>query len=129
MAVDPSAAWQQVKQAAQAVARDVGLKEDWLNTEYQMYAWQMPLGWRARCNELGRFGPLTVMALSRRDLIASKAMGAPLRIQDRSDLESLQPDADELDFVDQHLRRIESETEPGHCDAQRRLVISLREAP
>lgn len=126
MVIDPGEAWEQVKTSAEAAAREVGLKPDWLNDDCRMYAWQMPLGWQARCKELGRFGPLKVLALGRKDLIASKIMGAPQRVQDRSDLQALKPTAAELDFVETHLQRIEAETEPGHCDAQKKLVGKIR---
>lgn len=126
MVADPDQDWDQVKQAAQEVGTELGLKADWLNDECRMYAWQMPLGWQGRCKELGQFGPLKVMALSRQDLIASKIMGAPKRVQDRTDLQTLKPTAAELDFVEEHLRRVEAETEPGHCDAQRNIVDQIR---
>lgn len=128
MVIDPGQAWEQVKQAAKTAGEEVGLKEDWLNDECKMYAWQMPLGWQGRCEELGQFGPLKVMALSRQDLIASKVIGAPKRIQDRTDLQELKPTDAELDFVEQHLRRVEAETEPGHYDAHKHLVSRIRNA-
>ena len=128
MAIDPDLAWDQVKEAAIAAGEEVGLKEDWLNNKCRIYAWKMPLGWQGRCNELGHFGPLIVRALSRQDLIASKIMGAPKRVQDRADLQELKPTATELDFVEEHLRRVEAETEPGHCDAQKQIVSKIRNA-
>lgn len=126
MVIEPAQAWEQVKQAAKIAGEQVGLKEDWLNDDCKMYAWQMPLGWQGRCKDLGQFGPMNVMALSRQDLIASKVMGAPKRIQDRTDLQELKPTSIELDFVEEHLRRVEAETEPGHCDAQQQLVNRIR---
>ncbi|MFN3168312.1 MAG: DUF6036 family nucleotidyltransferase [Phycisphaeraceae bacterium] len=128
MVIEPGQAWEQVKEAAKTAGEDVGLKEDWLNDECKMYAWQMPLGWQGRSEELGKFGPLKVMALSRQDLIASKVMGAPKRIQDRTDLQELKPTAAELDFVEEHLRRVEAETEPGHCDSQKQIISRIRNA-
>jgi hypothetical protein len=128
MAIDPGLAWDQVKDAAATAGNEIGLKTDWLNDDCRMYAWQMPLGWQGRCEQLGQFGALKVMALSRRDLIASKIMGAPKRVQDRADLQQLQPTDDELDFVEEHLRRVEAETEPGHCDRQQSLVHEIRKS-
>lgn len=129
MVIDPDRAWEQVKAAAEAAADELGLKTDWLNGDSRMYAWQMPLGWQGRCKALGRYGPLRVLALSRKDLIASKIMGAPKRVQDRTDLQALKPTAEELGFVDEHLRRVEAETEPGYCDAQKQLVSKMRDTP
>lgn len=128
MVIDPGQAWEQVKEAAKTTGDEMGLKADWLNDDCRMYAWQMPLGWQGRCKELVQFGPLKVMTLSRQDLIASKVMGAPKRIQDRTDLQELKPTAAELDFVEEHLHRVASDTEPGHCDAQMKIVSRMRNA-
>lgn len=59
-------------------------------------------------------------------LIAAKVMAASKRPQDRQDLQSLAPSPNELDFVKEHLNRIEAETEPGHCAAQERILTWLR---
>jgi len=126
MQLDPDNEWESVKAAAEAIRPKLGLPENWLNRESQVFGWQMPLGWRQRCEHFADFGPLRVMTLSRQDLITAKVMGAPKRMQDRQDLDALRPSQEDLTFVDQHLRQVEIETEPGHCDPQKDFVERLR---
>ncbi len=59
---------------------------------------------------MGSFGPLTILAISRRDLVAMKVIGAPKRPQDLEDLVVIKPTAEEIDFVRRHLDRLESES-------------------
>ncbi|GEM_PF-555968 len=110
MAVTPTHAWEQIEIAAREVAHSLNLPETWLNRECTHYAWCMPLGWKDRCSLVHRFGSLTVLHLSRRDLIASKIISAPHRPQDLEDLEEIQPKNDELDFAAENLNRLESES-------------------
>lgn len=126
MTTRPDDCWPYVEAAAQVVGKKRGLGDAWLNRECGMFAWQMPLGWQKRCRELGCFDKLRVMVLDRSDLIAAKVMGAPKRPQDRDDLQALHPTSTELNFVDNHLDRVEAETEPGQCDQQRQIVEWLR---
>ncbi|MCC6683408.1 MAG: hypothetical protein IT445_21130 [Phycisphaeraceae bacterium] len=126
MTVEPESNWQAIASVAQAVGEELGLGNNWLSRECNVFGWQMPLGWQRRCRPLIDFGPLRVMVLDRVDLIASKVMGAPKRPQDRSDLQAMRPTAEELDMVEQHLKRVESESEPGTCDGQHRIVSWLR---
>jgi hypothetical protein len=128
MSVDPGETWQVISEAASEVAGEFGLTPDWLNRRSAMFAWQMPLGWEQRSAEVASFGPLRVWAVSRFDLIASKVMAAPKRPQDRADLMVLKPTASELEQVKSHLQRVESESEPGACDAQHAVVAWLEGA-
>lgn len=128
MTVDPDEHWQAVADAAGKIAGDLGLKPDWLNRDCGMYAWQLPLGWQRRCQHFADYGPLRVMVLSRVDLIAAKVMSAPKRPQDRDDLKTMRPTEAELQEVQRHLHRVESESEQGRCDPQRRIVRWLRTA-
>lgn len=101
--------WELVGAAARAVASDLALPPNWLNRDCTRFAWCLPLGWAARSVEVGRFGPLDVRRLSRIDLIASKVMGAPRRPVDLNDLIDINPCADELIAVREHLDRLVAE--------------------
>lgn len=126
MQLHPEEEWERLRTAAEAIAPRLGLEQNWLNRDSKVFAWQMPLSWQGRCEHFADFGPLRVMALSRRDLIAAKVMAAAKRMQDREDLQALKPSVDDLDFVAQHLQRVERETEPGHCEPQQKIVERLR---
>lgn len=128
MAVRPEGAWPDVERAAAAVAKEMKLPENWLNTNCRAFAWSMPLGWEGRCEPVGDFGLLEVWRASRIDLIASKIVAAPKRPQDIEDVRDMRPTADELDFVQEHIDRLERESLDADAsfDAQRAIVDVLR---
>jgi hypothetical protein len=91
-----------------------------------MYAWALRLGWRQRCEPVGTYGPLVVLRLSRIDLIATKVIGAPKRPQDVEDLIQIQPTADELRIVAEHVDRLEAEDlDRRSFDDQRAILRAI----
>ncbi|MEQ9617420.1 MAG: hypothetical protein RLN60_05235 [Phycisphaerales bacterium] len=129
MATIPEEAWRAVEDAARQVATDLGLPSEWLNKRASSFAWTLPLEWEGRCVPVGRFGPLDVRRVCRRDLIACKVVAAPKRPQDLEDLNDMAPTAEELDFVEAHLHRLESESlDRERYDDRRAILDTLRGA-
>jgi len=88
----------------EAVAEALDLSPTWINDGVTAYRDLLPSDYRARLTLIGAFGPLTVQALGRPDLILMKiAAGRP---RDLDDLQALAPTAAELTFVGQQLERI-----------------------
>lgn len=125
---EPVEEWETVIRAAAEVAEELGLPATWLNDKCRMYAWCLPLGWKGRSESLRTYGPLEVWRINRRDFIAAKVISAPRRPQDLEDLIAVKPTAEELDFTDEHLGRLERESlDPGQSfDDARAIVESLR---
>lgn len=107
---EPESGWETVHQAARQVAQKRGLPVAWLNRDSRMYAHLLPIGWRKRCETVGRFGPLDVLAIGRRDLMAMKLMGAPVRPQDLEDIIAMRPTAEDIAFLHKHLDRLDAES-------------------
>lgn len=116
--VEPEEAW-----GAKEVQQRLGLPENWLNRQVEMYSWCLPLGWAGRCEEVERIGTVEIRRLGRVDLICAKVMGAPKRAQDLEDLRDLQPTASELDFVDEHLQRLARESLDNETFKEQRGVV------
>ena len=126
MKLAPEQKWGDVHRAAIEVAGEQGLGRDWLNCDSRKYAHLLPLGWERRCKRLDRFGPLEVLSLGRRDLIALKIIGAPKRPQDLDDVQRMKPTATELDSVREHLARLEDESlDRETYDAQQSIINEL----
>ncbi len=123
LASEPDEKWQAVQQAACEVAGQRGLPTDWLNRDARMYAHLLPLGWRDRCQAVGQFGPLTVLAISRLDLMAMKLMGAAVRPQDLEDIMAMQPMATDITFLHDHLNRLNAESLTGEQHAVERAIL------
>jgi hypothetical protein len=65
--------------------------------------------------------------ISRMDLIASKVMSSPKRPHDLEDLRDLKATNEELDFVEQHIDRLEAEDlDRREFSDQRAVLRSLR---
>ena len=99
---ESDAGWESVHDAARQVARNRGLPVDWLNRDSRMYAHLLPTGWQKRCEVVGQFGPLEVLAM--------KLMGAPVRPQDLEDIIAMRPTADDIAFLHGHLDRLDAES-------------------
>ncbi|QDU70385.1 hypothetical protein [Mucisphaera calidilacus] len=123
---EPDAGWESVHDAARQVAERRGLPADWLNRDSRIYAHLLPIGWRKRCESVGRFGSLEVLAIGRRDLMAMKLMGAPVRPQDLEDIIAMRPTAGDIAFLREHLDRLDAEslTRETH-DAPRAILDDL----
>ena len=117
--------WESLAAAAAEAARKLGLPPEWLNRDCAMYAWCLPLAWQDRCEQVGRFGPLDVMRLSRIDLIASKVMSAPRRPQDLEDLRAIRPSHQEIGFVASHLDRLEAEDLDRRSFGEQRAILGM----
>jgi hypothetical protein len=127
LASEPDAGWAAVREAAKHVAGQRGLPINWLNRDSRRYAHLLPMGWRKRCRPVGRFGPLEVLAIGRRDLMAMKLMGAPMRPQDLEDLVAIRPTAADLAFLHAHLDRLEAESLSHEThDAPRAILNELK---
>jgi len=122
----PDDGWSAVQQAARQVAAQRSLPANWLNRDSRMYIHYLPLGWRDRCEPVGQFGPLTVLAVSRRDLMAMKLMGAAVRPQDLEDIVAMRPTRDDLAFLHEHLDRLDAESLSREThDTERAIVNEL----
>lgn len=126
--VDPEQAWSAVLAAAKAVEQRLGLPQNWLNRQVEMYSWCLPLGWQGRSEEVERIGAVEIRRLARIDLICAKVMGAPKRPQDRQDLQDLQPTVEELTFAEEHLDRLSRESlDNERFEEQLEILAWLRE--
>lgn len=120
--------WAVLQEAVAKVASDLNLPKAWLNRESRIYQNCFALGWEERAVAVGRFGPLDVRIVSRKDLIASKIVSAIIRQYDYEDLRSIKPTLQELDFASDHLDRLEAEDLDAKCyDNERAILESLRE--
>lgn len=123
---EPDAGWDAVHEAAQQVAGKRGLPTQWLNRDSRRYAHLLPINWRKRCEIVGRFGPMEVLAISRRDLMAMKLIGAPVRPQDLEDIICMRPTAEDIKFLHEHLDRLDAESlERETHDAPRTILDEL----
>lgn len=114
-------------QAVKATAQAHGLPPTWLNSKAKRFAYQLPLGWKARATHWRTFGPLEVFLIGRQDLIASKAMSAAnARPHDLEDLQHLRPTAEEVAFTLTHIDRVEAEDgDRNEYDAERAIIRSF----
>lgn len=122
-------AWQKVAAAAAEIAPRFDLPPKWLNCECRVFAWCLPLGWQDRSEFVNSFGPLEVYRLSRFDLLGAKLVASGDRTHDLVDLHDLKPTAAELDRLEEHLDRLQSE----HLDndpfqTPREIIEELRGA-
>lgn len=123
---EPREGFDAVADAAFDVAQALELRPLWLNHDSRMYAHMLPSGWKRRLRRVDRFGPLEVMVVGRRDLMALKLMGVDKRPQDLEDLESMRPTRAEIEFLAQYLTAMETESlERRRYDAQRTVLDEL----
>lgn len=123
----PAEAKLAVEHAARVVAGEIGLPDGWLSSQVRQLK-VLPDGWRNRRQQVGLFGKLHVYAIGRLDLLATKCYAN--RPEDREDIFTMQPTAEELDFVHTYLTMLRV---PGRhanldqVDAALRLLAALRE--
>jgi len=123
---EPDDQWEAIHQAAQRVAEQQGLPKEWLNRDSRMYVHFLPVGWRNRCQLIGTFGPMQVLAISRLDLLAMKLMGAIVRPQDLEDMLALKPTKKDFVFLHKHLDRLDAESLTRETyDTQRAILREL----
>ena len=127
--VEPEESLADLKQAAALVASQMGLKNDWLNNESRVFAWLIPPGWTTRLRPFDTFGPLEVMTLSRRDLLAMKLRSMAKRSKDLADIDAICPTAEEIDFLLGYLDQAEMESlDRETFDDQRAFLLELKQA-
>jgi hypothetical protein len=100
----PAAALDAVESAARLVAAELGLPENWFNSDARLRADTLPADWRSRAILVGMYGQLHVLAIGRLDLIAMKFIAG--RPQDIDDLNALGVDRTDGDFVRKHLESL-----------------------
>ena len=124
---DAGDAWDRLERAAVQVASELRLMDSWLNRKCRIFAGNLALDWWDRCEPVGIFGVLTVKRISRLDLLASKIVSAPRRPQDLKDIVSMAPTESELDLLEQHIDRVESEDlDRTSFEKQRKIIGTLR---
>jgi hypothetical protein len=126
MWLDAPADWALVEAAAKRVESAHNLPPRWLNRDCTVFSSNLPLGWRERCVEVLTCPPLTLVRISRFDLIGMKLISAPRRARDRDDLRSLNPTREELERLAAHLDRVDAEDLRGRdFSAQMKLLREL----
>lgn len=116
--------WLALQRAAAIVAAELSLPARWLNRDCSQFEWCMPLGWKSRCEQVGRFGPLDVLRIGRRDLLAAKLVSSPKRPQDLLDIREIAPTPEEIAFLHEHLDRLASEHLGGETFERQRQILS-----
>lgn len=101
--VQPEEALDALLNAARTVALDKGLPEEWFNAQ-AMQLNVLPDGWHSRRIFVGRYGQLSIYAVSRLDLLAMKFYAN--RPQDREDILYMKPTPDEIVFIRKYLNML-----------------------
>ena len=99
----PNEARQVVLDAAAAVAKELGLADDWLNSK-AMQMDILPHGWHNRKVHIGTFGLLDIYAVGRIDMLCMKFFAN--RSQDREDIFEMKPSKNELEIVRTYLNML-----------------------
>jgi hypothetical protein len=124
MAYVPEDAMGAVENAAEQVARELGLATTWLNSAVQLRRDALPDDWQTRRIWIGTWGQLRVFAVSRIDLIAMKVLAG--RAQDLEDIRSMKPRPDDVEFVRRYLDGLPAKgTTPEQIAEARELLESL----
>lgn len=113
---------EEIEQAAKALAAENGWASDWFNSKV-MALDVLPAGWRSRRRLVGKFGPITIFAIGRLDLLATKFFAN--RPQDRDDIRELQPTEDELYFVRRYLEQMRLPSRGANLDELQWALNSL----
>ncbi len=116
----PSQAQQAVREAARKVAAERSLPDNWLNSK-AMQLDILPDGWNTRKVLVGTFGRLTIFALSRRDLLATKFYAGHPR--DVEDITAMNPSKKELSFVRTYLNMLAVPSRQANLD---QITASLK---
>ena len=118
----PAESQQAVIHAAKQVAAERNLPECWLNSQ-AMQLDILPNGWQARKEHIATFGELSIYALSRKDLLATKFYAGYVR--DREDIQVMKPTPDELAFVRKYLNMLRVPSRNANLDGVQRALIYL----
>lgn len=124
---DAQDVWMRIEEATRNVAQELELSPEWLNRKCAIFGFNLALGWLDRCEDVGTFGPLHLRRISRFDLIALKLVSAPKRPQDLKDIISMSPTAEELELLEAHIDRVESEDlDRASFERHRGIIERLR---
>lgn len=124
MAYVPEDAMGAVENAAEQVARELGLAATWLNSNVQLRRDALPDDWQTRRVWIGTWGQLRVFAVSRVDLIAMKVLAG--RAQDLEDIRSMKLRPDDVEFVRRYLDGLPAKgTTPEQIAEAREVLQSL----
>jgi hypothetical protein len=118
----PAESQQAVMHAAKQVATERHLPQSWLNSQ-AMHLDILPDGWRGRKAHVATFGKLSVYALSRKDLLATKFYAGYVR--DREDIQVMKPTPDEQAFVRNYLQMLRVPARNANPDGVQRALIYL----
>lgn len=124
---DPGQGEAEVLAAAERVAQEFDLPVKWLNSEAKKLD-ILPAGWEVRKVAVSSSGPLTVYALSRQDLLATKFYaGSP---RDVEDILAMVPNLDELYFAERYLHVLRVPSRQANLDSVShglKLLKAIRE--
>jgi hypothetical protein len=111
-------------EAALLVAKDLGLKPQWLNTEPKSLARDLKPGWEERIFLIHEDSHLKVFSISRADMIFAKFYAYCDRQKDIEDLVSLRVTIDEITDAAEYTKLKDGHPLwPKHVDAQ---VLKLK---
>jgi len=109
---------------APRIAEECHISPRWFDATPHTIRHTMLDGWRERTVLVGQFGPLSVRAIARIDLISLKAIAS--RQRDLLDLESLQVTRAEAEFIVAHLPAVlERGTNPDHVATALRTIRAI----
>jgi hypothetical protein len=118
----PKESQQTVLSAAAQIATQRQLPETWLNFQ-AMQLDILPDGWHTRKVHIATFGPLSIFALSRKDLLATKFYAGHVR--DREDIQAIAPTGEELVFVRAYLNMLRVPARHADLDNVQRALLYL----
>jgi hypothetical protein len=127
MNFSPKQAQEAVLQAAEALAREKGLPENWLNSQ-AMQLNVLPDGWLSRREHICKYGLLSIYAASRIDLLCMKFYAN--RPQDREDIMEMKPTSQEMAYVRKYLEMLKLPSRLADLDqvvSAQKLVIAMEE--
>ena len=118
----PIESQQAILTAAAEIAIQRELPKTWLNFQV-MQLDILPDGWHTRKVHIATFGPLSICALSRRDLLATKFYAGHVR--DREDILAMAPGSEELAFVRTYLNMLRVPARRADLDSVQRALLYL----
>jgi len=101
-----------LKRAAQKVAKKLDLEKDWLNNNFFPLGKRLGRGWKKKTVVLFKGKALTLMGLDRQDLINAKLHAAiDRRGEDYDDLLFLKPNLKELKLAETYVLHLKKDLE------------------
>ena len=112
--IKPDSSEQILMKAARIVADNNSLPAAWLNTQ-AMQLNILPDGWHTRSIHVATFKNLRVLALSRKDLLATKFYACHTR--DIEDIQAMKPTSEECDFISTYLQVMKLPSRQANLDS------------